>query len=232
MSVASILTFSHKTSVRIVTQKCTFSRWLPTCNTCTNNITCTQCLSNLYFYENSICVEECPDANYDIIDENGNKLVHQEQIIMSQEQAISSGLLEIEELKKVSSQVSVVTNSIIDTIIVSLVDTVVQEINGNSYLKLPQQYVFADEYLNFKAEINKVGLSIDNITIFNETTITIGKERQGLFRPLKPVVKIKNTNTYMNTLEVRNIVIENKPDLLHDKRAWGVVGILIGLALN
>jgi len=31
---------------------------------------------------------------------------------------------------------------------------------------------------------------------------------------------------------VRNIVIENKPDLLHDKRAWGVVGILIGLALN
>jgi len=184
-------------------------------------------------FQNQIAKFDLKEQAYlETIDENGNKLVHQEQIIMSQEQAISSGLLEIEELKKVSSQVSVVTNTIIDTIIVSHVDTVVQEINGNSYLKLPQQYVFADEYLNFKAEINKVGLSIDNITIFNETTITIGKERQGLFRPLKPVVKIKNTNTYMNTLEVRNIVIENKPDLLHDKRAWGVVGILIGLALN
>ena len=111
-------------------------------------------------------------------------------------------------------------------------DTVVQEINGNSYLKLPQQYTFADEYLNFKAEINKVGLSIDNITIFNETTVTIGKERQGFFKPLKPVVKIKNTNTYMNTINVQNVVIENKPDLIHDKRAWGLVGILIGLALN
>ena len=166
------------------------------------------------------------------IDNEGNRLVEQEQIIMTQEQAISSGLLEIEKLKEVSSQVSVVTNTIIDTIIVSHVDTVVQEINGNSYLKLPQQYTFADEYLNFKAEINKVGLSIDNITIFNETTITIGKERQGLFKPLKPVVKIKNTNTYMNTMDVQNVVIENKTDLLHDKRAWGVVGILIGIALN
>ena len=165
------------------------------------------------------------------IDKNGNRLVEQEQIIMTQEQAISSGLLEIEKLKEVSSQVSVVTNTIIDTIVVSHVDTVIQEINGSSYLKLPQQYTFADEYLNFKANINKVGLSIDNITIFNETTITIGKERQGLFKPLKPVVKIKNTNTYMNTMDVQNVVIENKPDLLHDKRAWGVVGIIIGLAL-
>ena len=165
------------------------------------------------------------------IDKNGNRLVEQEQIIMTQEQAISSGLLEIEKLKEVSSQVSVVTNTIIDTIVVSHVDTVIQEINGSSYLKLPQQYTFADEYLNFKANINKVGLSIDNITIFNETTITIGKERQGLFKPLKPVVKIKNTNTYMNTMDVQNVVIENKPDLLHDKRAWGVVGIIIGLAI-
>ena len=35
----------------------------------------------------------------------------------------------------------------------------------------------------------------------------------------------------MNTMDVQNVVIENKPDLLHDKRAWGVVGIIIGLAL-
>ena len=86
------------------------------------------------------------------IDKNGNRLVEQEQIIMTQEQAILSGLLEIEKLKEVSSQVSVVTNTIIDTIVVSHVDTVIQEINGSSYLKLPQQYTFADEYLNFKAK--------------------------------------------------------------------------------
>tara|TARA_R110002074_G_scaffold57350_1_gene141244 strand:+ start:251 stop:904 length:654 start_codon:yes stop_codon:yes gene_type:complete len=184
-------------------------------------------------YQNQIAKFSLKEQAYlEQIDDKGNRLVEQEQIIMSQDQAISSGLLEIDELKEINSQVSVITNTIIDTIIVSHVDTVVQEINGNSYLKLPQQYTFADEYLNFKAEINKVGLSIDNITIFNETTVTIGKERQGFFKPLKPVVKIKNTNTYMNTINVQNVVIENKPDLIHDKRAWGLVGILIGLALN
>jgi len=171
-------------------------------------------------------------AYLETINENGERLIEQQQIIMSQDDAIASGLLEIEKLKEVNSQVSVVTNTIIDTIVVSHIDTVIQQINGNAYLKLPQQYSFNDEFINFKAEINKVGLSVDNITIFNETTVTIGKEKQGLFKPLKPVVKIKNTNPYMNTVSVQNVVIEKKINLLHDKRAWGVAGILIGIALN
>ena len=171
-------------------------------------------------------------AYLETINENGERLIEQQQIIMSQDDAIASGLLEIEKLKEVNSQVSVVTNTIIDTIVVSHVDTVIQQINGNAYLKLPQQYSFNDDFINFKAEINEVGLSVDNITIFNETTVTIGKEKQGLFKPLKPVVKIKNTNPYMNTMSVQNVVIEKKTNLIHDKRAWGVVGIFIGLALN
>ena len=36
----------------------------------------------------------------------------------------------------------------------------------------------------------------------------------------------------MNTVSVQNVVIEKQTNLVHDKRAWGVVGILIGLALN
>ena len=160
-------------------------------------------------YEEQISQFKLKEQEYlESIDEEGNKLVEQQQIIMSQEQAIKSGLLKIEKLKEVSSQVHVVTNTIIDTIIVSHVDTVIQEINGNAYLKLPQKYAFNDDFINFKAEINKVGLSVDNITIFNETTVTIGKEKQGLFKPLKPVVKIINTNPYMNTMSVQNVVIE------------------------
>ena len=187
----------------------------------------------LQAYQNQIAKFDLKEQRYlETIDDDGNKLVHQEQIIMSQKHAIASGLLEVEKLKEISSQVSIVTNTIIDTIVISHVDTVIREINGNSFLKLPQQYAFANEYLNFKANISKVGLSVEDITIFNEMTITIGKERQGLFKPLKPVVNIKNTNTYIHTTDVSNIVIENKVDLLHDKRAWGVVGIIIGLALN
>ena len=184
-------------------------------------------------YRQQMALFDLKEQKYlETINENGARLIEQQQIIMSQDDAIASGLLEIEKLKEVNSQVSVVTNTIIDTIVVSHVDTVIQQINGNAYLKLPQQYSFNDDFMNFKAEINEVGLSVDNITIFNETTVTIGKEKQGLFKPLKPVVKIKNTNPYMNTMSVQNVVIEKKTNLIHDKRAWGVVGIFIGLALN
>ena len=125
-----------------------------------------------------------------------------------------------------------VTNTIIDTLLISHVDTVVQVINGDSYLKLPQDYSFTNEFVNFNANINNVGLTVDNISIFNESTITIGHKKQGLFKPLLPVVEIKNTNPYMNTHQVHNVVVKEKPSLLHDKRAWGAVGLFLGLIIK
>ena len=171
-------------------------------------------------------------AYEETISENGNRIVEQEQVILSQSDAIEQGLLEIDKLKRVNNQVHIITNTIIDTIIVAHVDTVVRIIEGESYLKLPQSYAFADNFVNFNAEISSIGLSVDNISIFNESTITIGHKRQGLFKPLLPVVRIENTNPYMNTIQVRNVVIEEKTDLLHDKRAWGVVGLFLGILIK
>jgi hypothetical protein len=166
------------------------------------------------------------------LDKNGNMIIEQEQLILTQKDAIEQGLLEIEGLKKVNSQVIVVTNTIVDTIIVSHTDTVISIIDGESYLKLPQKYSFSDDFVGFKAEVNTIGLRVDNISILNESTITIGYEREGLFKPLKPIVKIKNTNPYMITSSVSNVVIEEKTDLLHDKRAWGVVGFVLGILIK
>ena len=160
------------------------------------------------------------------LDKNGNMIIEQEQLILTQKDAIEQGLLEIEGLKKVNSQVIVVT------IIVSHTDTVISIIDGESYLKLPQKYSFSDDFVGFKAEVNTIGLRVDNISILNESTITIGYEREGLFKPLKPIVKIKNTNPYMITSSVSNVVIEEKTDLLHDKRAWGVVGFVLGILIK
>ena len=74
------------------------------------------------------------------LDNNGDIIIQQEQIILSQKDAISQNLLDINRLKEVSSQVNVVTNTIIDTIIVSHTDTIVEYFNGGAYLKLPQEY--------------------------------------------------------------------------------------------
>tara|TARA_R110002020_G_scaffold25831_3_gene83586 strand:+ start:486 stop:1100 length:615 start_codon:yes stop_codon:yes gene_type:complete len=166
------------------------------------------------------------------IDKKGDIVIEQEQIILSQSDAIKQGLLEVNRLKRISSQVRIVTETVIDTIIVSHTDTVIQVINGDSYLKLPQSYSFNDEFLILNATISDVGLSIDNISIFNDNTVTVGYKRNGFLKPLSPVIQIKNTNPYMLTQSVSNVVIEEKTDLLHDKRAWGAVGFVIGILIK
>jgi len=166
------------------------------------------------------------------VDEKGNRLIEQEQVILSQSDAIEQGLLEIGRLKRVNSQVHIVTETVIDTILISHTDTVISVIDGNAYLKLPQTYSFSDEFLNFDAKVNSIGLSVDRIAIFNESTITVGYKKQGLFKPLLPVVEIKNTNPYMNAISVNNVVIAKETNLLHDKRAWGVVGFVLGILIN
>ena len=166
------------------------------------------------------------------INKNGERLILQEQIILSQKDAINQGLLEIDRLKKVKSQVNVVTQTIVDTFLVNHIDTIVQYVNGDAFLKLPQTYSYNTKHLDFNATINKTGLLVNNISIGNKSTITIGYESQGIFKKPKPMITIKNDNPYIQTNDVSNIVIEEPKSLINDKKVWGGVGFLIGILLN
>jgi hypothetical protein len=163
---------------------------------------------------------------------NGEKLYEQEQIILSQKEAIKNGLLELENLKKIESQVKIVTVTKIDTVLISHIDTVIRKIDGSDYLKLPQNYNFGNDFFNFDANIDVNGLFVNNINIYNETKINVGYKRDGFLKPLEPIVEIKNTNPYMNLTMMNNVVIEDKKGLFEDKKAWLGVGVLIGLILN
>ena len=168
----------------------------------------------------------------EVVDEQGDRIIEQEQILLSQSDAIEQGLLEIDRLKKVSSQVRIVTELVVDTLIMTHTDTVTITIDDNIYLKLPQSYSYSSEFLSVKAEIGAMGLSLDNISIYNENVITIGYKKNGFLRPLLPVVIIKNTNPYMNTTQVSNIVIEPKTNLISDKRVWAVGGFILGILIK
>ena len=56
------------------------------------------------------------------INVNGEKIIEQEQIILSQKDALAHNLLELEELKKVQSQVVIQTNTIIDSVFIPFDD--------------------------------------------------------------------------------------------------------------
>ena len=166
------------------------------------------------------------------LNEKGQKIVTQEQIILSQKDAIKQGLLEINRLKKVKSQVNVVTQTIVDTFVVSHTDTIVQYFEGGAFLKLPQSYTYLTDDISFGAEVTEKGLKVNNISIENSASITIGYKGNGLFRKKTPVVELVNSNPYVQTNSVSNVVIEEKPNPLTDPKIWGGVGFLIGLFIQ
>ena len=165
------------------------------------------------------------------IDNNGNTIIEQEQIILSQKDAIAHGLLEIDRLKKVQSQVNIITTTIIDTVLVSHTDTVVEYINGDAFLKLPHVYNYNTEFLSFNALIKKDGFTLNNLKLDNKTTISVGFKGQGLFKPDLAVVELKHSNPYIKTVGVTNVVVEEK-NPLKDKRLWGGFGFLLGLIIK
>ena len=168
----------------------------------------------------------------DEINERGERIISQDQIILSQKDAIEQGLLEVNRLKKIKSQVSVVTETIIDTFIVNHTDTIVEYRNGDAFLKLPQSYLYETEHLNFGAEVSKIGLKVNNISIFNTSSVTIGYKSNGLFRKKSAVVEIQNSNPYVMTNSVGNVIIKEKQNPLTDYKVWGGVGLILGLIIN
>tara|TARA_B110000977_G_C11072281_1_gene489934 strand:- start:55 stop:714 length:660 start_codon:yes stop_codon:yes gene_type:complete len=168
----------------------------------------------------------------DEINERGERIISQDQIILSQKDAIEQGLLEVNRLKKIKSQVSVVTETIIDTFIVNHTDTIVEYRNGDAFLKLPQSYLYETEHLNFGAEISKIGLKVNNISIFNTSSVTIGYKSNGLFRKKSAVVEIQNSNPYVMTNSVGNVIIKEKQNPLTDYKVWGGLGLILGLIIN
>tara|TARA_R110002012_G_scaffold4382_3_gene20174 strand:- start:4115 stop:4762 length:648 start_codon:yes stop_codon:yes gene_type:complete len=166
------------------------------------------------------------------IDKNGDVIVQQEQIILSQKDAIAQNLLDINRLKDVSSQVNVITNTIIDTIVVSHTDTIVEYFNGGAYLKLPQEYDYNSEFINVNAVVSQSGLQLNSINIQNKASITIGFKSQGFFKPKLPIVDLHNSNPYIKTQSVSNVVIEKEENFLTDKKTWGAMGIFLGLLIK
>ena len=109
------------------------------------------------------------------LSKNGDKIAEQEQVILTQKDAIAHNLLEIEELKKIKSQVTVKTITKIDSVFVPIIDTVervVFDTTGIALLKLPTKFGLEDEWYSLFSTVNKDGMWIDSLSLYNRQTIT------------------------------------------------------------
>ena len=167
------------------------------------------------------------------INENGKRIVEQEQIILSQEDAINHNLLEIDRLKKIKSQVVVNTITQIDSVFVPyIVDSVaVDSTLPTNYISVPKRFSLLDEWYSFNGKIQLNGLLIDSLSFNNELSLTIGNKSQGLFKKPKPLVLVEYSNPYVRTQSMQNVIIKDELKFYDKKVFWLGVGFGTGILL-
>ena len=168
------------------------------------------------------------------LNNKGEKIAEQEQIILSQSDAIAHNLLEIETLKKINSQVQVQTITKIDSVFIPIIDTVervIYDTTGLALLKLPTKFGLNNEWYSLYSTINTDGMFIDSLSLYNKQTITFGLKSNGFLKKPTPSLVVKNENPYVNINSMSNIVIKNDIRFYDKKGFWYGLGVGTGILI-
>lgn len=190
-------------------------------------------------YKDQMLKFELNEQKYlEMISEDGTFLAEQEQIILSQKDAINNHLLEIKNLKKIKSQVIVNTITKVDSVFIPFVsDTTIKDtLVLDNFILVPQRFSLLDEWYSFDGTIKKGGVLLDSISFNNELSLTIGNKSMGFLKKSKPIVLVEYSNPYVSTTGMQNIIIKDDLKFYDKKGFWygfGVVsGIGVGILIN
>ena len=161
----------------------------------------------------------------EVVNKDGKKIIEQEQLLLSQKDAIQNNFLVLDNMKKVQSQVRIKNVYQIDSVFIPYTDTIIIE---NTKYKSFLFGVNNDSY-NIFGKTNEGGILIDSLSFYNNMKITIGNKSMGFFKASKPIVQIDNTNPYIKTTSVQNIVIKNELKWWDKKITWFSIGTGLGI---
>ena len=164
------------------------------------------------------------------LNEKGEQLATQKQLILSQEEALENNLLQIEELKKykrIKSKTEIVTKTEIDTVYVAY-----EPINENdsTYVPIPDgffrnfSYTEKDDWYKFSGSVSEKGLTMNNMEIKNKYSLLIADKKLGLFSKPEPQVILTNSNPYTNTVSMNNVQIKFEKPFYKKEWFWFVLG--------
>lgn len=159
---------------------------------------------------------------------SGQIISTQAQTITTMKNAIEAGLVEKKELKELGLKKDVtiirlekdVARYKLEASYVHTDTTVVHDtiIDNQGYIKVPQEFIFRDAWMQMHGTIKLTGVTIDSLHTIIKPTYYLGYQRQGLFKPLKPTITAKDENPYVSTTDMQNIVIQDKKPIY--KTAW------------
>ena len=180
-----------------------------------------------------------------IVTDQGKTINVQTQKAATLENAIAAGLIREDEMKeknmKLINSVVRLTQQVDRLITVGIQDPDVVTITNTdticpegTFLRVPAKFDWSDNWLSLAGTIT--GPFIEDLSIIQRTepTIMLGYQKQGFFKPLKPVVTVEDKNPYVHTISMENVVIQQKPPFY--KTPWwhrgeGAVAIALLVAL-
>ncbi len=161
---------------------------------------------------------------------DGQKMAEQEQLIVSQKQAIDAGLIKIKNLKNVKSQVRVETITQVDSFFVAF--EAKDTLSADSTLSKKFTYQDPENWFSLAGVVTEQGVGVSELSVRNKYHITIADKKVGFFKARKPAVILINENPYTKTEKMNNLVIENKSPFYKRPWFWAAIGIGTGLYLG
>ncbi len=188
-------------------------------------------------FENQMADYNVKEQGFKVtINEQGEKIAEQRQIILTKDQAIQQGLIENTRLKKIKSQVKIITRTKIEKEFIPFNDYDIFDDTWDEekLISVPKSFKMLNEYYWIGGRIIKKGIEIDSIQFFNRMTITIGdKKLKGFKNILKrriPTVEIVNESPYISIEGLQNVVIKKRRKRWYETAAFKI-GVGFGLGI-
>jgi len=169
------------------------------------------------------------------IEKDGTKIAEQEQLILTQKQAIDNDLIRIVELRKVKSQVNVKTITKIDSVFIPFIVDSTQIVHDTIFvdssianIPLPKKFRLKNDWYSLGGKVKDKGVHLDSLRVYNDLTISTGLKSQGFFKRAKPIVLVDYQNPYVSTRNLSNITIKDELKFYDRKLFWFGMGILGG----
>lgn len=173
------------------------------------------------------------------VQKDSSKIAEQSQTILTQKQAIESGLLDMgNRMKKIESQLQAkigirIVDKPIPFIPKNYADTtgLVKDENGvvirQDSIAVPASVGINEKEFYFEGTITKKGFVIDSANVPIKLNYTIGTQKQGFLKKAKPIVYLKMDNKYATIEGLSNIVVSEPK-----RRFWKVARIAIPLLIG
>jgi len=158
------------------------------------------------------------------INKENKKVIQQEQLILSQRDAIKNNLLIIDKMKKIQSQVRLETVLKVDSIFIPYTDTLY--VDKNNYAEFG--FGLTEKHYEIRGKTKKNGILLDSISFRNDLSVTIGNKSRGFFKSSQPIVEINNSNPFITTQSMQNVVIKNEVKWWDKKGTWLTLGLIGG----